>query len=79
MRCITYGWVVLYLLILSILLMPINLFLESKTASTVSGGIMLVAFLGLMGWWITGFFSDCEDGYLGGLKRAEPGEFDKSE
>lgn len=78
MRCITHGWVVFYLIILSIILAPIGYL--GETGTMISGSLLGLALVGLLGWWLMGFFSDCDDGYLGGLKRiGNPDPSDKED
>jgi hypothetical protein len=69
MKCITYGYVVLFLIILSIVLAPLLLINEDLYMGLYGlGGCILI------GYWIYGFFSDCPDGYYGNLRQETTAE-----
>lgn len=59
MKCITYGWVVVLLILLSIALAMLG-----QVSPEIAGVASLVGTLGLLGWWVVGFWSDCEEGYF---------------
>lgn len=65
MKCITYGYFVLFVILLSFVTTP--LMFASPTAGSIVSAICMFA---LFGWWIVGFFDDCSDGYYGNLRRA---------
>ena len=64
LKCITYGWVIVLLIVLSVLVSLIG-FNNPKLASTV----YLLGFVGLHVWWLYGWFSECPDGYYGNLMK----------
>ncbi len=64
MKCITYGYVVIFMILMTILLIPVALF-----SPTASGILYVAAMVGIMGWWIYGFFSPCPEGYYGNLQK----------
>ncbi len=66
MKCITFGYLVLFMILISFLLIPIMF--VSPTASSI---LYVTALVGLGGWWIYGFFSPCPNGYYGNLYKKE--------
>lgn len=64
MKCITYGWLIFLLIILSIVCAPIGLFSPMFAGTIYLAGVVLLHF-----YWIYGWVSSCNDGYLGGLKK----------
>lgn len=66
MRCITYGWVVLFIIMIQIVLIGLAFTIGG------SGAVALMAIGSILGlgihiYWLSGFFSDCPDGYLGNV------------
>ena len=59
MKCITYGWVIVLSILLSIMLAMLGL-----VSPELAGLAGTVGTLGLLGWWIYGFWNDCSDGYF---------------
>lgn len=75
MPCITYGFFVFIMIIISMAVMLVTgtsviIYGEdgrphlAQTRTAVYGGAFIfLSALGLFVWWIWGFFSDCKDGY----------------
>ncbi len=66
MKCITFGYLTVFMILISLLLIPIAL-----ASPTASGILYVAALVGFGGWWIYGFFSPCPDGYYGGLRKVK--------
>ena len=64
LKFITYGYVIVLLVILSMFVGLISMN-NPNLASTV----YILGFVGLHTWWLYGWFSDCPDGYYGNLQK----------
>lgn len=62
MKCITYGWVIVFLILLSVIVGVLAI-ADQRIAGVVYG----LGFVGIHVWWLLGWFSDCPSGYLGNL------------
>ena len=61
MKCITFGWVVVFILLLiPLVMLPISMLLPTS----VAGGVYSLMFVGVIIYWLSGFVSDCPDGYF---------------
>jgi hypothetical protein len=60
MKCITYGWAVFIILILTLILFPVGIFIP-MTYSVITG----LASLAILIYWLSGYVRNCEDGILG--------------
>lgn len=63
-KCITYGYVIVFMLILGVIVSLVGLN-NPNLASTV----WVLGFVGLHTWWLSGWFSDCPNDYYGDLQK----------
>jgi len=56
--CITYGWLVVLTILLSIIASVVGLI-----SASAAMGISIIGGLGLLIWWLLGFFTDCGSYY----------------
>ena len=64
MKCLTYGYVVVFYILLTILLLPLLL-----VNTDLYYGICGFGVFGMTAYWLYGFIDDCADGYFGDLQR----------
>lgn len=63
MKNITYGYVVIVLMLLtSFIFVPIVII-----SPTAGFGLFLISFIAMHAWWIKGFFAETGDEFMGGL------------
>ena len=69
MKCITYGTTIVLMIILTVIVNMILIFIGAPPNSDVVSlgllGLSIGSFMLLL-WWLYGWFSKCEEGYMWG-------------
>lgn len=70
MKCITYGWVIFLLIIITSIMMILLTFLDNSTPEKLDKNLKIMnigihsAIFLLFGWWLYGWVVKCDEGYI---------------
>lgn len=65
MQCITYGWAIVYIIILQIIVSILAAVVPGAQIKAIILGAGMIGHVIILLYWLSGFFSSCPDGILG--------------